>query len=300
MREGNEGIEASSEIVAPAFDGVNRPASGLDRGAAVDPAVHEATLSRLAVLESRLARAEEENRAFVASMRRAADVVDEMMRQATSDAEALRAAARRELADNRAQIEQHRAAYLDQVQREAARILAEARAAAHELVIVARADARAAVQDERHRIAGELEMLAAVRERITEERRALAHFHSQLSGRLRQLVHSMVEFSEDPAVPSGSAFASAVLTGPQRPGTLAPTTPATARPLPGRDRDREAAPIGRDDQRSSGGDEPGSGPPRAEETSPLHADDEHLDRAFDEFFSSDVEHEPSRAWIFEE
>jgi hypothetical protein len=40
-------------------------------------------------------------------------------------------------------------------------------------------------------------------------------------------------------------------------------------------------------------------PASADRPDPRH-DDEHLERAFDEFFSSDVEHEPSRAWILED
>ena len=38
----------------------------------------------------------------------------------------------------------------------------------------------------------------------------------------------------------------------------------------------------------------------AQDRSAIHADDDRLDEAFDAFFSSDVDHEPSRRWILED
>jgi hypothetical protein len=268
----------------------------------VDRAVHAAALARVGILESRLARAEEENRAFVGSLRHAADLAEQMLQQARSEADELRARATRALAEVREQIEQHRASYLEHVQREAAEVLEQARAAAHEMIVVARADAREAVHEERRKIADELEMLAAVRARVAEERRALAAFHAQLSGRLRQLVHAMVDFSDDPAMTAGTAFAKTVLTGPQRPamalGELRPVdqrdagapAPATATAdTPAVPEQAEGEPI----------DPVVRSFPTADR-SLIHAEDEHLDQAFEQFFSSDVEHEPSRRWILED
>jgi hypothetical protein len=268
--------------------------------APVDRAVHDAALARLGILESRLARAEEENRAFVGSLRHAADLAEQMLQQARAEADELRARATRALAEVRNQIEEHRTAYLEHVQREATGVLEQARAAAHEMVVVARADAREAVHEERRKIADELEMLAAVRARVTEERRALTAFHAQLSGRLRQLVHAMVDFSDDPTMTAGTAFAKTVLTGPQRPSMAL----GELRPIP---RDAEVpAPA------PAPAETPAAEPTEGASIEPtlrsfptadrslIHAEDEHLDQAFEQFFSSDVEHEPSRRWILED
>ena len=150
-------------------------------------------------------------------------------------------------------------------------MLDEARATAYELVVVARADAREAVREERLRAANELEMLAMVRVRVSEERNTLTQYHAQLDGRLRELAHSMLEFAERrPEVErSDQAFAATVLTGPQVGGAMESLATAVSRP---------------------------AGADRAE----THADEEHLERAFNEFFSADIEHEPSRRWILED
>lgn len=263
----------------------------------VDRAVHDAALARLCILESRLARTEEENRALVGSWRHAADLAEQMLEQARAEADDLRDRAGRAFAEVREQVEAHRSSYLEHVQREAGEVLERARAAAHEMVVVARADAREAVHDERSKIADELEMLAAVRGRVSEERRALAAFHAQMSGRLRQLVHAMSEFSDDPSMMAGTAFAKTVLTGPQRPpgalDDLRPVPLVAGSPSPTTENHvPESAEAGSIDTNPSAFPQ--------EVRGLVHADDEHLDEAFERFFSADVEHEPSRRWILED
>src|SRR5690606_939014 len=126
-------------------------------------------------LRAEVARLTEENRAFVSSVR-----------HMTSAAEEVLAEARREAAETRA------------------RTAAEA----YERLVVARADARAAVHEERQRTAAELELLAAVRERIEDERNALSIFQNQLSGRLRDLVRAVFDFEErSPSLPAGPSWA---------------------------------------------------------------------------------------------
>jgi hypothetical protein len=303
----DEGAMVDEAVASDPFDvlHVAPPSSQTARDILVDPAVHEAALARVEILESRLARAEEENRAFVGSLRHAADLAEQMLQQARTEAEELRARATTALAEVQHQIDQHRASYLELVQREAADLLEQARAAAHEMVIVARADAREAVHEERRKIADELEMLGAVRARVTEERRALASFHAQLSGRLRQLVHSMVDFSDDPAMTEGTAFAKTVLTGPQRPAMA----PAELRPVGAREMRAVATPATPEPPAVEAVEaveveremiDPAVRSFPTADRSLIHAEDEHLDQAFERFFSEDVEHEPSRRWILED
>ena len=84
-----------------------------------------------------------------------------------------------------------------EARQEAHDIVSGARSEAQERVIVARADARSLVSEERRRVADELEMLAIVRETVVAERDALLSFHSDLNGRLREIVTSIVNYSND-------------------------------------------------------------------------------------------------------
>ena len=238
---------------------------------AADSAEWEAAQSCISVLESRVARAEEENRAFLQSLRHAAAAAEELLDEARGEAALIRDAATRHAVEVAGELDARRASLTTDAQRDAVCMLDEARATAYELVVVARADAREAVHEERLRAANELEMLATARERVSDERETLTRYHAQLGGRLRELAHSMVEFAERrPEVePSDPMFAATVLTGPQVGGAMQSLATAVPRP---------------------------AGADRTE----THADEEHLERAFDEFFSADIEHEPSRRWILED
>jgi hypothetical protein len=84
-----------------------------------------------------------------------------------------------------------------EARQEAHDIVSGARTEAHERVIVARADAKTLVSEERRRVADELEMLAIVRETVVAERDALLSFHADLNSRLREVVTSIVNYSND-------------------------------------------------------------------------------------------------------
>ena len=84
-----------------------------------------------------------------------------------------------------------------EARQEAHDIVSGARTEAQERVIVARADAKTLVSEERRRVADELEMLAIVRETVVAERDALLSFHSDLNHRLREVVTSIVNYSND-------------------------------------------------------------------------------------------------------
>jgi hypothetical protein len=183
-------------------------------------------------------RLQEENRAFLLSMRH------------------MTAAAETVVAEARA---------------EAAETLTRAAAEAYERLVVARADARAAVHEERHRAATELEMLVAVRERIAEERASLTQFHSHLSGRLRNLVHAMLEFADRAPMLDAAPLAheTGVIEAVAQYAGEAGAEPAI-----------ELAPR----------------PADMRPADPIGAHDAELEQAFAEFFGGD-EHEPSRRWI---
>ena len=192
----------------------------------------EAEIDRL---QGEVARLAEENRAFLAAMRHMTAASDEVL-----------AEARQEAADTRA----------------------KAAAEAYERLVVARADARAAVHDERQRAASELALLAAVRVRVTEERAELTQFHSQLNGHLRNLMHAMVDFTER-----------APVLDPVEPITLVvSSTPAV----------EERVPL--DVNGHTLTDMP------AITVDPAADADEELEQAFRDFFG-DGDVEPSRSWI---
>jgi hypothetical protein len=214
-------------------------------------------LARLAVAEresERLraenARLAEENRAFVSSAR-----------HLTNAAEQVLADARREAAETRAR----------------------AAAEAYERLIVARADARLAVHEERERTANELEMLAAVRERILQERSSLSTFQNQLSGRLRDLVRAVFDFEESaPMLAPGPSWTSEDrITVVDEPEVHADAVEAIV--VDDRDPARAEVPMG------------AVVDPTA--VDPAEPAEEELEAAFAAFFSTDVEGEPSRHWI---
>ena len=257
------------------------PVDELPAPPTVDSAELVAAHARIADQQVKLAQLEEENRAFMQSLRHVAAAAEELLAEARTEAAMMREAVERDIASAHAELDARRASIVTDSRREADRLLDESRATAHELVVVARADAREAVHEERRRAADDLEMLAALRERIADERNTLTQFHTQLSGRLRYLMHSMLEFADqNPSLDLGnsSTFASTVLTGPQPARSIALSGPVD---LP--DADRAAAPR--------------ASTPEGD----MHGDEAHLDRAFDAFFSSDdIDEDPSRRWILED
>lgn len=291
---------------------------------------------RITLLESKLQRAEEENSAFMQSLRHVAAAAEELMAesraeadsmQATAQAEAdsMRAAVQAEAEVMRSEVSRALEDSLSQAQREAEQLLSDARTQAFEMVAVARADARDALMSEHSRVSEEAEMLSAMRERIEAERQALSSMHSQLSGRLRTLVKAMLEFADRgaeidlgdpqllasaglsavsatptaaPVLLSGPGLAQASLTGP-RFGASAPDDD--------HDDDRqdvvprvENSPpeLPMSNRVTSASTMPLDG---AMSPTDLHPDDEHLDRAFNAFFAADDDSaEPARRWILED
>lgn len=259
---------------------------------AVDPAELLAAQAHIVDLQAQLTRVEEENRAFMQSLRHVAAAAEELLAEARVEAASLREGVERDLAQAHAELDARRESFVRDAQRDADRLLMESRAeahglleesraTAHELVVVARADAREAVHEERRRAADDLEMLAALRERIADERNTLSQFHTQLSGRLRFLMHSMLEFADqNPALDLGdSSFAATVLTGPHPGRSIALSAAADA---PATDR------------------APAVSPSATRPEGDMHGDEAHLDRAFDAFFSNDIDEDPSRRWILED
>lgn len=249
-------------------------------------AEHEVVDSRIADcqaeverLRAEVARLTEENRAFVSSVR-----------HMTSAAEEVLAEARREAAETRA------------------RTAAEA----YERLVVARADARAAVHEERQRTAAELELLAAVRERIQAERSTLSNFQDELSGRLRDLVSAVFDFEENtPSLTAGPSWDPTIGAGPSQ--TTTTDSPSGTAPNAATSPDADAAPTY---ERASVPTVPAAPPADApdryvdtvvvEDTDsatlivdPGDEAEEELEAAFAAFFHADIEGEPSRHWILD-
>lgn len=267
----------------------------------LDVAAVEALRSRQAVLESRLARAEEENDAFVRSLRHAAAAAEELLAEAAAEADERRAATAAEIEGLLAVARAEADEVLARAARDADDVREAARAEARELVAVARADARDAQIDERRALAAAQAELVAAEQAIAADRLALVRLHGELAAGLRSLARAMGEqldhpiaaapivpavpvapvFDDRAAVvaatePDAHAFAATVRTGPHlapEAGRLLAETAADLVRLPTAEH--------RPDPRE------------------LH-DEEHLERAFDEFFSSEIEHEPSRRWILED
>jgi hypothetical protein len=202
-----------------------------------------------------------------------------------AELERLRAEVRRLSEENRAFVQsvKHmtRAAeeVLEEARREAAETRARAAAEAYERLVVARADARAAVHEERRRTAAEIELLAAVRERIADERAALSIFQNQLSGRLRELVRAVFEFEEH--APTLGAGPSWEAPDEPVPGMVVPEEPRVRE-----DTHRVVDSVVVEEQR-----------PTVVDIDPSEDAEEELEAAFAAFFSADVEGEPSRSWI---
>jgi predicted nuclease with TOPRIM domain len=180
-------------------------------------------------LRAELTRLGEENRAFVRSMRIMTVASEEVLAEARA---------------------------------EAAETLARAAAEAYERLVVSRADARAAMHEERERLQSDLVRLDALRAAVVEEQRSLQRFHASLGGRVRQLVHAMVQFAD-------------------RAPALDPVLEEQNRTLI--DTEAEESPAG----------DAAATPDPAE-----HAGEE-MEEAFAAFFS-DLDVEPSRSWILSE
>jgi hypothetical protein len=242
----------------------------------------QAELDRLAAEVARLtdenARLAEENRAFVTSVRHMTRAAEEVLIDA---------------------------------RREAAETRARAAAEAYERLIVARADARAAVHEERSRTAAELELLAAVRERLQAERSTLSLFQDELSGRLRDLVSAVFDFEDrTPSLTAGPSWEGQSTTDSPEVEQLGPQT-------------RAASHVGDVDHTAPAADSGASfaeappafavapveryvdtvvvedREPAAEAVHPADDAEEELEAAFAAFFHADIEGEPSRHWILD-
>jgi hypothetical protein len=213
---------------------------------------------------------------------RDAEIEDGPLAAATAEIERLRAEVQRLSEENRAFVTAAR-----HMTRAAEEVLAEARreaaAEAYERLIVARADARAAVHEERRRTAAEIELLAAVRERIADERATLSIFQNQLSGRLRDLVRAVFDFEEN--APSLGAGPSWERPPEPMPGMVVPDEPVYRAADRFDDRAGVVDAILVEDRAP------------AADVDPADDAEEELEEAFRAFFSADVEGEPSRTWI---
>ncbi|HUP76785.1 MAG TPA: hypothetical protein VM282_27365 [Acidimicrobiales bacterium] len=221
-----------------------------------------------------------------------------------------------------------------EARQEAHDIVSGARSEAQERVIVARADAKTLVSEERRRVADELEMLAIVRETVVAERDALLSFHSDLNGRLREIVTSIVNYSNDDEIhelaaiggiispelaPSRSARRRAEALDAEAPvadddddddedttvadpgdtvvsaGTDAVADyPVEPDAVDGAEDTVEAGEA--EDVTAAGGENAGADGYRNFETDEMLAD-ESFDRAFTSFMGNDSAAEPSRDWM---
>ncbi|MEO8695469.1 MAG: hypothetical protein ABI658_18245 [Acidimicrobiales bacterium] len=209
-----------------------------------------------------------------------------------------------------------------EARQEAHDIVSGARSEAHERVIVARADAKTLVSEERRKVADELEMLAIVRETVVSERDALLAFHSDLNGRLREVVTSIVNYSNDDQIHELAAIGG-IISPELAPSRSARRRAAAISPDPVDDPDAvdeavevfppaaesdtiraEAAesdvpdPVKTDDVVDT---EDALGADAADEyadfeTAEMLAD-ESFDRAFTSFMGNDMGAEPSRDWM---
>lgn len=196
-----------------------------------------------------------------------------------------------------------------EARQEAHDIVSGARSEAQERVIVARADARTLVSEERRKVADELEMLAIVRETVVAERDALLSFHSDLNGRLREIVTSIVTYSNDDEIHELAAIGGII--SPE----LAPSRSARRRAavlgaeaVADDDEDVIVADRGDDTVMSDDADTDDNAaaevPTEADaaddygdfETAEMLAD-ESFDRAFTSFMGNDSAAEPSRDWM---
>ena len=299
------------------------------RSAAPSSAVSPADLDhfgrRMNDLEARLVTSEEENRALVRTLEVAARVSDQILAEAREDAAKLIETTRRDaagyLAKCKADADATMATLLDGVRLEAGTILAGARTEAEalvatarleasELVMVARSDARAAVQAERERArvdieaaAAEIEAATAARTSLERDRAAFDLVYRDVHRRADELARSLGAFLG--AVPEPEAVGEpvdAVVTEVSTPGQ-APTVAAPVPTFPGPaavTATATAVDAGNDDEDPNVPVRLIPGTNRALLASLLDCDDEMLEGAFAEFFSGEVDDEPSRAWMISE
>ena len=194
-----------------------------------------------------------------------------------------------------------------EARQEANDIISGARSEAQERVVVARADARTLVSEERMKVANELEMLAVVRETVVRERDALLSFQTDLNGRLREIVTSIVNYSHDDEIHELAAIGGIISPELAPSRSSRPPAPELAAEDPAEDAvivedatDDETGELADDGDDSVEPDDearPASGDRYADfEISEMHAD-EKFDRAFSSFMGSDHDAEPSREWM---
>jgi cell division septum initiation protein DivIVA len=194
-----------------------------------------------------------------------------------------------------------------EARQEANDIISGARSEAQERVVVARADAKTLVSEERMKVANELEMLAVVRETVVRERDALLSFQTDLNGRLREIVTSIVNYSHDDEIHELAAIGGIISPELAPSRSSRPPAPELAAEDPAEDavivEDASADETG--DLADDGDDavepddtaRPASGDRYPDfEISEMHAD-EKFDRAFSSFMGSDHDAEPSRKWM---
>ena len=113
--EDNQGAELRGAATFP----ITASAPGI--APAADSAEWEAARSRISVLESRVARAEEENRAFLQSLRHAAAAAEELLDEARGEAALIRDAATRHAAEVDSELDARRASLTTDAQRDEVR-----------------------------------------------------------------------------------------------------------------------------------------------------------------------------------
>jgi len=263
-----------SEIFAEGDLVVEAPRSSARRGydrAEVDDFV-EATRTRLRAMADRLSdqqnelqRLESENRAFSRTIDIAVTAAEEVMAEATVTA-----------ASTVAEAEARAAEVLDIADRRASEIVATAIAEAHERVLVAKADARDAVGHERARIEADLDLVAALTRRAEDDRTALDALRDDLKGTLGELGRILSDVAEDPV----------------RAGQRLLETRAAEAASAEHDVD--------DADTVDDGEATGAGEALARSFEPLAdldaGESERLD-SHTEFFSTEIEDDPSRKWI---
>jgi cell division septum initiation protein DivIVA len=190
-----------------------------------------------------------------------------------------------------------------EARQEAHDIVSGARSEAQERVIVARADAKTLVSEERRRVADELEMLAVVRETVVRERDALLSFHSDLNGRLREIVTSIVNYSNDDEIHELAAIGG-IISPELAPSRLArPSAVVIEHDDDLDENDDDTVVRAEVDEAGShdvdDADSDGTEPVSDEDVfdSPEMQADEHFDRAFTSFMGNDFAAEPSRDWM---
>lgn len=265
-----------TETIADADLLIDAPRKASRRGydrAEVDSFV-EATRTRLETMAARLGRQQSElerlqseNRAFSRTIDIAISAADEVMSEATATA-----------ASTVGQAQARAAEIVDSAERRAAKLVADAEVEAHELVEVARADARDAVQDQRVSIDAELEMASALLRRAADEREALDALQADLTAILREASEYMRDVATDPAAAGRRLVDERALAElPPPPEPIADVTEAAM----------EA--VSEEAHR-----------PKAADFEPLATLDQDEADRFDqhtEFFSAEIEDDPSRKWI---